>query len=631
MRPLSLPVLLGALALAALPGIAQKIAVKDLPPPHRAWLEEEVAYIISPKEKAVFLQLANDREREMFITAFWKARDDDPNTPEIPFKNEHYRRLEYANKNFGRGLKAGGWRSDMGRIYITLGEPKTIDRYESEANIYPLVVWFYSGLAGAGLPSAFHVVFFKKDSAGDYILYSPVRDGPQKLLVFYNGDMTSYLQAWSELGQINPTLADLSMSLIPGEHVRGMNPTMSSDILISQNIPRMGYESVKDAYAEKLLRYKDIVEVEYTANYIENDALVQITRDSAGRAFVHYLIEPARLSLERSEGVFRAAFDVNGIVSDARGRTIHQFDRRVPLELTADQLAKVQGRQVSFQDAFPINEGEYKLSLLWKNTVSKEFTSLEADLRIPPAGTLTLSVPILANRVVRNPAFAGQIKPFTVGETQIIPSPRNDFTVSDTLTLFCELGGLSEELKATGSLAVTLSRNDQVVAAKSRSLAGAADPFRVMEDFPLSALPPDYYQADVAVLDAAKTTVLSSRASFYISLKTALPRSWIMHAPLPRRTIPPTSISGANSTSRRGTRPRRGRSSRRRTAGRRTRRPSPSTSAGSSLRSGTMTASAAWPCRSIGTKRTTNSLNASAKAPRPSAATTRPSPTIGII
>ena len=356
MRSTSFAILLGALALAALPAAAQKISVKDLPPHHRAWLEEEVPYIISPKEKDVFLQLSNDRERDMFITAFWKIRDKDPNTPENEFKDEHYRRIEYANKYFGRGLKAGGWRSDMGRVYIILGEPQTIERYENETNVYPMIVWFYSGIMGAGLPSTFNIVFFKKEGAGEFALYSPIRDGPQKLMPFYNGDMTNYLQAWGELRLVNPGLAELSMSLIPGEYVHGMNPTVSSDILISQKIPKMGYDSVKDAYAEKLLRYRDIVEVEYTANYIENDALIQISRDSAGRAFVHYLIEPARLSIERIEGIFRTVFDVNGIVSDAQGKTIYQFDRRVPLELNADQFSRVRDRLVSFQDAFPIIE-----------------------------------------------------------------------------------------------------------------------------------------------------------------------------------------------------------------------------------------------------------------------------------
>ena len=538
MRSTPIAILLGLLALCALPAAAQKVSVKDLSPRYRTWLEEEVGYIISPKEKTVFLQLANDREREMFITAFWKARDKDTNTPENEFKDEHYRRIDYANKNFGRGLKAGGWRSDMGRIYITLGEPKTIERYENENDVYPMIIWFYQGLTSEGLPNAFNVVFFKKDNAGDYILYSPIRDGPQKLMPFYHGDMTNPVQAWGELRQRMPELADVSMSLIPGEYVYGMYPTPASDILISQKIPKLGYESVKDAYAEKLLKYKDIVEVEYTANYIENDALVQVTRDAAGRAFVHYLIEPARLSIERMEGIYRTVFDVNGIVSDASGRTIYQFDRRVPLELTGDQFAKINGRLMSFQDVFPLIEGEYKVSLLWKNTISKEFTSVEATLQIPPARTLTLSAPLLANRIVRNPAFAGQVKPFTVGETQVVASPRNGFMVKDTMTLFCEVSGLTDALKANGSLAITLSRNNEVVAATSKPLAGAPDPLRILEEFPMGNFPPDYYTASVAVLDGAKTEILSSKAPFFITLDASLPRSWIMYAPLPPAADP---------------------------------------------------------------------------------------------
>jgi GWxTD domain-containing protein len=539
MKLRSLAVLAGAVILAVLPAAGQKASVKDLSPRYRAWLEEEVSYIISPREKEVFLQLGSDREREMFITAFWKARDEDPSTPENKFKDEHYRRIDYANKNFGRGLKAGGWRSDMGRVYIILGEPKEITRYENETNLYPMQIWFYSGVEGGTMPNSFYVVFFKKDAAGDFVLYSPIRDGPQKLMPFYNGDMTNYLQAWGELRQtVDPTVADIAMSLIPGEYVYGMNPTVSSDILISQKIPKMGYDSVKDGYAAKLLKYKDIVEVEYTANYIENDALVQVTRDAGGRAFVHLLVEPARLSIEKVEGVYRTTFDINGIVSDANGKTIYQFDRRLPITLNEDQFARINGRRVSYQDSFPIIEGDYKLSLLWKNTVSKEFSSVEASLKIPPARTLTLSKPILANRVVTNTAFTGQVKPFTVGETQLVASPRNDFSVQDTMTLFCEVGGLTPDLKARGSLSIALSRNGQVVTAVSKPLTGAGDPFRVLENFPLGNYPPDYYEADVELLDATKTAVLSSKTAFYISLNTGIPRSWILYPPMPPASDP---------------------------------------------------------------------------------------------
>jgi len=203
MRPRTLAVIAAAL-LFALPAAAQKIAVKDLPPRYRTWIQEEVVYIISPKEKAVFLQLSNDREREMFIEAFWKARDTEPSTPENEVKIEHERRIKFANDNFGRGLEAGGWRSDRGRIYITLGEPKQIEKYENLSNVYPMLVWFYSGLTSPSLPSSFNIVFYKPNDAGDYVLYSPMKDGPQKLMPFYNGDMSSYIDAYRQLVEIEP-------------------------------------------------------------------------------------------------------------------------------------------------------------------------------------------------------------------------------------------------------------------------------------------------------------------------------------------------------------------------------------------------------------------------------------------
>ena len=115
MRFKAIALLCGVL-LAGLPAASQKAAIKDLPQRFRVWLEEEVVYIIGPKEKDVFLQLSTDRERDMFIEAFWKARDPDPATPQNEFRDEHARRIGYANLWFGRGRKAGGWRSDMGRI-----------------------------------------------------------------------------------------------------------------------------------------------------------------------------------------------------------------------------------------------------------------------------------------------------------------------------------------------------------------------------------------------------------------------------------------------------------------------------------------------------------------------------------
>jgi GWxTD domain-containing protein len=121
----------GLLCLAMFLPAQKKKSVKDLPPQYQKWLQEEVVYIITPKERDVFLQLESDREREIFIEAFWRVRNPSPESAENTFKKEHYRRIQYANQWFGRESPTVGWRTAMGKMYIVLGEAKQIERYEN--------------------------------------------------------------------------------------------------------------------------------------------------------------------------------------------------------------------------------------------------------------------------------------------------------------------------------------------------------------------------------------------------------------------------------------------------------------------------------------------------------------------
>ncbi len=50
------------------------------------------------------MQLSNDEERDQFIEAFWQRRDPTPDTEENEFKEEHYRRIAYANEHFAAGI-----------------------------------------------------------------------------------------------------------------------------------------------------------------------------------------------------------------------------------------------------------------------------------------------------------------------------------------------------------------------------------------------------------------------------------------------------------------------------------------------------------------------------------------------
>ena len=131
-----------------------------LPEPFKKWLNEEVVSIISSRERDVFLQLQTDREREIFIEAFWRQRDPNPDTPKNEFREEHYRRLEYATEFYGRGTPTPGWRTDRGRIYIILGPPLNIEQYDNVNGVYPTEIWFYQGDPALGFPTAFNVIFF---------------------------------------------------------------------------------------------------------------------------------------------------------------------------------------------------------------------------------------------------------------------------------------------------------------------------------------------------------------------------------------------------------------------------------------------------------------------------------------
>ncbi len=511
----------------------KKKSAKDLSLRYRKWLEEEVVYIITPKEHDVFIQLDSDREREIFIEAFWRVRDPTPNTPENEFKKEHYRRIQYANQWFGKDSPGGGWRTDMGRIYIMFGEPKSFDKIENDVNIRPTIIWFYDGMAEYGLPGAFSLVFFKKDLSRPYELYSPVRDGPQNLLVHYNGDMTDYESAYRQLLEIEPTLADLSLSLIEGEARFSASPSLASEVLLNQRIPSAPYERVKDDYAEKLLKYKDVIEVDYSANYIGNESLIKVFQDPKGISFVHFSVEPERLTFEEYQGHYRADIEIFAIVSDSQGNTVYQFNRTVPIEMIEDQITKIKSKLFSYQDMFPLVPGQYRLNLLLKDVMAKQFTSVEADLLIPEPTQLSMSAPVLANKIDKDSKYKGSNKPFLLGNIQFVPSPRNDFLKGENLYLFFQLHGLPDDIKEGGVLEYSILKENEKIQSMTKSLKEYPGQTNFFEEFSLADYPPAHYRIKVALLNPNKQEVISTEIRFYITPLTYLPRPWILSTPQP--------------------------------------------------------------------------------------------------
>ncbi len=118
--------------------------------PYSKWLNEEVVYIITPEERAAFGKLTTDEERDKFIEQFWLRRDPTPGTPENEFKEEHYRRIAYANSHFASSRP--GWQTDRGHMYILYGPPDEIDSHPTghPQSAYPFEDWRYWHLKGTG-------------------------------------------------------------------------------------------------------------------------------------------------------------------------------------------------------------------------------------------------------------------------------------------------------------------------------------------------------------------------------------------------------------------------------------------------------------------------------------------------
>ncbi len=141
--------------------------------PYTLWLNEDVVYIIGERERAAFLSLEANPEREHFIEQFWERRNPTPGSPDNAFKNEHYRRIGYSDMHFG-WRKTAGWKTDRGRIYIMFGPPDEIESHPEgqpaggslQATNVPTEEWLYHSIKGVGTNVVME--FVDKAKTGDY-------------------------------------------------------------------------------------------------------------------------------------------------------------------------------------------------------------------------------------------------------------------------------------------------------------------------------------------------------------------------------------------------------------------------------------------------------------------------------
>ncbi len=539
MKSIALRILIVMFLGLAVSGFADD-RLDKLPPVHRTWLEEEVVYIITDKEKDLFISLETHEERDYFIEAFWKRRDQNPATLENEFKTEHYERIEYANYHFGREAPMPGWKTDRGRYYIILGKPEQVQDYEGHVDVVACKLWLYSGDTSLGLPPRFALMFFKKWNVGEFRLYDPVGDGPTELmrLRFLNMISEDY-QAIDTLARISPDLAKASMTIDMTEQLNiyagrntidpnmtGPRASLSTPIVLA-DIEESPYRAVRTDYTDAYLNYGKRVSAEYSFNYVPNRTYFAVLAGPKSTPFVHFSIEldPESFSLQADEEgtKYQTTLDVSMDIKDKKGNLVALGDNTVALELDASQISQVAGSPFAYQDNVPLLPGEYDISVIVRNRATKQYTVAEQQLNIEPvSGEPALSGIILGYDIE---LMGGNVTEqthltFQLGSSQILPAMENSFPAGDTVHVFCQILGATPEHWVRFAL---MDEDELLQEKKTQVVTYAGGP--AIENFSLLKMSGGNYQIEAELSDAAGNVVARKSTDLVVS-----PRSWIPRA-----------------------------------------------------------------------------------------------------
>ena len=503
--------------------------VNKLSEEQRRWLEEEVVYIITDREKDIFLILESQEERNGFIEAFWRKRDPNPATPQNEFREEHQLRLDYANRYLGRETPSPGWKSARGRAYIKLGKPQDIQRFPSSLELHPIEQWFYAGDPKLGLPANFFLLFFKAHGYGEYRLYHPAIDGPGALLqataTLQNDDP---LYAVEKLHRASTELARASLSLDLGEPADflGGRPAPGTESLLLR-IEEAPTRLVRADYAENWLQYRDSVSADYSFNFVPHRSSFATMVAKDGTAFVNYsiVLDPENFSLESDEEQtkFFTTLDITVEVRNEDGDLVLSKDKSAYLELTPSQLEQVAPYPFAYQDNFPVIPGDYTVSVVLKNRVRKQFTVADQKLQIPSFSSdramLTDIIAGYTTELIQFELESHELRTFQLGSLRIHPASNGLFPIGESVHAFFQVLGGSPEHE----LRFSLTRKGKIIQKRSSKL-GSYQGGPVIERFVLDGLEGGPHDLGVQLLDPSGAVLAEKSTQLNISPRSIIPR-----------------------------------------------------------------------------------------------------------
>jgi GWxTD domain-containing protein len=501
---------------------------KELETPYRKWLNEDVTYIITDEERQAWKRLSTDDEREQFIEQFWLRRDPTPDTEENEYKEEHYRRIAYANEHYASGIP--GWKTDRGRTYIVYGPPDEIESHPSggtyerpfeegggTTSTYPFEKWRYRYIDGIG--NDINIEFVDTTMSGEY--HMSMDPSEKDALLYVPG---AGLTMMEQMGMADKTQR---FNRTDGTHLgTGSQPlpesmnefTRLEQFAKLQKPPAVKFKDLEAAVSSSI-RFNTLP-FKVQADYIK-------VTDSTILSTVTIQFERKDLQFQQKDGVAKATVNIFARISNLAGRVINTFEDVVSVEVPSDLLGKaIEGASI-YQKAVPLAPGMYRLNVVCKDIVGGNMTSYPMALNVPhfDEEKLASSSLILADLIEKVPTKSIGSGQFVIGDTKVRPRLNDTFERNEKLGIYTQFynfgpdektkkpnGSIQYEITKAGVEKPVLDYTEEI----SQIPGASAQQVTVEKLLPLMSLEPGQYTLKMKVMDKNRDQVLTPTANFTV-------------------------------------------------------------------------------------------------------------------
>src|SRR5215470_436704 len=507
-------------------------ALKELDAQYKQWLQEDVIYIISPEERTAFLQLSTSEEREQFIEQFWLRRSSNPDLPENDFKEEHYRRIAYANEHFASGIP--GWRTDRGRIYIIWGPADEVDSHPTggtydrpmeegggSTTTYPWEKWRYRYLEGIG--NNVELEFVDPSGSGEYHL--TMDPGEKDALLHVPGAGLSLMESMGMATKADRFTRSDGMTLpkTMGGTPASMNEFNRLELYAKvQQAPPVKFKDLESLVTSRVVR--DQVHFTWRTDFLK------VTNDTV-LVPVTVQIPNHQLSFQTKDGVHSATINIFGRVSTLTGRVVQTFEDVMSRDFPDSLFQQSVKLQSIYQKAVPLRPGLYRLDLVLKDVQSGNVGVVNTRLAVHQYedAKLDSSSLILADQIEHVPAKQIGAGQFVLGSSKVRPRLEADFSTTDKLGIYMQVYNLKADEtthKSNASFQYTVRKGDQQVLQfkeTSTDMKQSGDQVTIERLLPLATLAPGKYTLEISATDSLTNQTITRTADFTVKEPTASP------------------------------------------------------------------------------------------------------------